>query len=173
MFGKHHTDEVKEEQSLRVSGINHPMYGKKHNEETIEKIKENRNRSVNQKEFSEKFRELNSKSVIQFSLENEFISEYESIKIASKETGCSESIIGKCCRGVIKKPRKFIFKFKDEYSKILTNSYKYKIGDNFILNDISCILIKRNKMSCIVSVDGNITSIRKKDCLFLWEKKVI
>lgn len=34
-------------------------------------------------------------------------------------------------------------------------------------------LIKRNKMSCIVSIDDVIESIRKKDCLFLWQKNII
>jgi hypothetical protein len=173
MFGKTHTDEVKETHSLRVSGINHPMFGKTHNRETINKIKEKRRLSVNQDKSNILSRERNSKSVLQFSISGEFIQEFKSIKIAALFTKCSESIIGKSCRGVIKSPRRFIFKFKNEYSKVLTNSYLYKIGDCFILNNIEYILIKRNKMSCIVSENNNMVSLRKKDCLFIWEKKLV
>jgi group I intron endonuclease len=173
MFGKHHSEKTKEEHSLRVSGVNHPMFGKKHNEETINKIKERRNKSNIQERLNKISTEVNSKVVLQFSLDGDFISEYESIKIASEKTGCSESIIGKCCRGVIKNPRKFIFRFKDENSKILNNSYRYKLGDIFEMDGKTYKLIKRNKMSCIVSIDDVIESIRKKDCLFLWQKNII
>lgn len=173
MFGKHHSEKTKEEHSLRVSGVNHPMFGKKHNEETINKIKERRNKSNIQERLNKISTEVNSKVVLQFSLDGDFISEYESIKIASEKTGCSESIIGKCCRGVIKNPRKFIFRFKDENSKILNNSYRYKLGDIFEMDGKTYKLIKRNKMSCIVSIGDVIESIRKKDCLFLWQKNII
>jgi len=149
------------------------MFGKKHNEETINKIKERRNKSNIQERLNKISTEVNSKVVLQFSLDGDFISEYESIKIASEKTGCSESIIGKCCRGVIKNPRKFIFRFKDENSKILNNSYRYKLGDIFEMDGKTYKLIKRNKMSCIVSIDDVIESIRKKDCLFLWQKNII
>lgn len=173
MFGKTHTDEIKEDQSLRVSGINHPMFGKTHSKETIDRIRENRNKSVDQDKSNIDSRERNSKSVLQFSLSGEFIQEFKSIKIAAIETGRSESIIGKSCRGVIKNPRSFIFKFKDDSSRVLNNSFEYKIGDIFILNNSEYILLKRNKMSCIASKDGVILSFRKRDCLLLWEKKTL
>ena len=173
MWGRTHTDEVKETQSLRFSGTNHPMYGQTHSSEIIDKIKLNRSLSVNQNEFDVLSRERNSKSVMQFSLTNEFIDEYESIKIASKITGCSESIIGKSCRGVIKKPRKFIFKFKDGSSNILLNSYFFKIGDFFKIDGDDYKLVKRNKMSCIVEHGNDILTLRKKDFNFLWKKNII
>lgn len=167
MYGKTHNDNVKNNQSLKVSGINHPMYDKKHSNKTIEKIREHK-LNINSNSI------LNSKVVIQYSLNNEFISEYESIKIASIQTGCSESIIGKCCRGMIKNPRKFIFKFKDDSSKILRNSFRYKKGYKFILNGEEFILIKRLKMSCVVLNESNrYTSIHKNDCLFIWDKNII
>ena len=173
MWGKTHTDEVKETHSLRVSGINHPMFGKTHSKETIDKIIDSRNKSVNQKELNRLHSELKSKSVLQFSLSGKFIQDFKSIKIAALSTGCSESIIGKSCRGVIKTPRRFVFKFKNESSKVLNNSYQYKIEDCFVLNNIEYILMKRNKMSCIVSIGDSIISLRKKQCLFIWEKKKI
>lgn len=170
MFGKHHTDEIKEEQSIRVSGLSHPMFGKTHNDETISKIKESRNKSVDQNDLNKRSHDRNIKSVLQYSLDNIFICEYESIKIASEITGISESVIGKNCRGDIKKPRRFIFKFRDESSKLLNNSFQYKIGD--VINN-EFILVKRNKTTCIVEVNSVLLTFRKKDHPYLWFKKSI
>jgi len=170
MFGKHHTEQVKEEQSLRVSGTNHPMFGKKHDEKTLKKIKENRNKNVNQEKVNQLSRELNSKSVLQFNLYGELIQEFSSIKEASEKTGCSESIIGKCCRGVIKKPRKYIFKFKDSSSLILNNSYSLKIDDIFEINNLEYRLRKRNKNSVIAENENQLFTFRQKDYPFLFEK---
>jgi len=170
MFGKHHTEKVKEEHSLRVCGTNHPMFGKKHDEETIKKIKEKRNQSIDQEKLNQFFREFHSKSVLQFNLNGEFIQEFSSIKEASKKTGCSESIIGKCCRGVIKKPRTYIFRFKEEKSFILNNSYRVKVDDIFELNGVEYKLVKRNNVSCLVQKDGVIYTFRKKDYPILFEK---
>lgn len=171
MWGKKHTDDIKETHSLKVSGVNHPMFGKSHSKEIIDKIKEKRSLSVDQDKSNMLSRERNSKSVLQYDLSGNFIDEYDSIKVAALSTKCSESIIGKSCRGDIKTPRRFLFKFKDESSKVLTNSYQYKIGDYFKIDSIEYKLIKRNKMSCIASIDNNILSLRKKECLFIWEKK--
>lgn len=109
MFGKHHSEEIKEKHSLRISGVNHPMYGKKHSDETLKKIKDRRNSVVKQQEINKKSAELNSKKILQFTLDGEFIKEYNSIKDASKETGLSESLIGKTCRGIVKKTIKIYF----------------------------------------------------------------
>ena len=174
MFGKKHTDKIKEEQSIRVSGKKHPMFGKKHNEETIKIIKERRNKSVDQELFNKLSKERNSKIILQFDLDNIFIKEYESIKIASKETGLSESLIGKTCRGIIKNPRKFIFKFKNDDSKILNNSFIIKKGDLLNIENKEYILIKRNKTSFIVSDEtDNYLTFRKKEYTFVWDKKSI
>jgi group I intron endonuclease len=172
MFGKKHSDEVRENHSLRVSGINHPMFGKKHSEDIIEKIKNNRN--VDQERNNEISRKNNSKSILQYDLEGNFIKEYESIKISAKETGLSESLIGKTCRGIVKNPKKFIFKFKEESSNILKNSFNIKIGDLVIIDNDEYRLVKRNKASFIVSdKDENIKSFRRKDHDFIWSKKIL
>jgi len=169
-YGKHHTDEVKEEQSLRVSGTNHPMFGRKHDEETIKKIKEKRNQVVIQEKMNQISKELNSKSVLQFTLSGDFLKEYSSIKEASIETGLSESIIGKCCRGVIKNPRRFFFKFTDSNSLILRNSFKIKIDDLFEISNLEYRLRKRNKSSVIVERENQLFTFRQKDYPFLFEK---
>jgi group I intron endonuclease len=169
MYGRHHTDEIKESHSLKVSGLNHPMYGKKHSEETLKIIREKRNASVNQEEMSKKSAELNSKKVLQFSLDGEFLNEFNSIKEASLNLGISESLIGKTCRGQIKNPRKFIFKFKDMDSNVLTNSFEIKIGDFYSGKK----LIKRNKTSAIVESQMGLETLRKVNHPDIWKKKSI
>ena len=129
MYGKHHTEVVKEQHSLRVSGSNHPMFGKKHNQETIQKIKDKRNAAVNQAKMSKKSAEFNSKKILQFTLEGEFIKEFKSIKEAAQELNLSESLIGKTCRGLVKTPSKFVFKFKEEKDKVMVNSFLIKEGE--------------------------------------------
>ena len=170
MWGKKHTDKVKQEQSDRVSGLKHPRYGKKHSEETIKLIKEKRNATVDQEKMNEESRLRNNKAILQFSLDGEFIQEFESIKVAANSTGLSESLIGKTCRGQVKNPRKFIFKFKDENSKVLGNSYQIKEGD--IYQDFK--LVKRNKVTVIVeNLSGEIITLKKVDYPQFWDKKQI
>ncbi len=169
MFGRTHTDEVKEDHSKKVSGLNHPMFGKVHSLEVIDKIK--KNRSIHQEKSNQISKEFNSKRVLQYSLSGEFIKEFDSIKEASKHTGLSESLIGKTCRGVVKNPRKFIFKFKEEKDSVYRNSFELKIGDQFIYDDQLYILIKRNKKSAIAELDGSTISIRSKDLPILFQKK--
>jgi len=169
-FGKHHTEKVKQEQSDRVNGINHPMFGKKHSDETIEKIKVSRNKEGFQEKMNEISKEVNSKKIIQCDLEGNFIKEFNSIKEASNELNMTESSIGRRCRNLVKIPSKFIFKFKEEKDKVLRNSFIYKIGDSININGKDLILHKRNKKSCFFIEDKETISIKKDDCLFLWDK---
>jgi group I intron endonuclease len=172
-YGKNHTEEVKEEHSIRISGANHPMWGKKHNEETLKKIRTRRNENVDQQKLVQLSKELNSKSVIQMTLDGHFIAEFSSIKEASIQTGCSESIIGKCCRGVIKKPRKFIFEFKNSESFELKNSFEIKIGDKFLVNGLEYKLVKRNKQSVVGEIEKQLFTFRKKDYPELFKKRLL
>ena len=80
----------------------------------------------------------------------------------------SESLIGKTCRGIIKNPRKFIFKFKEEGDKVLNNSYELKEGDVYK----SFKLIKRFIMTVIVEENGIEKILRKKEYPIFWNKKI-
>lgn len=53
-----------------------------------------------------------TKKVFQYSLENEFISEYNSVSEASKDTGCNETSIAKVCRGERNKCGGFKWRYK-------------------------------------------------------------
>ena len=51
------------------------------------------------------------KKVFQYSLNNKYINEYESIMAASKATNLNNSNIGKCCNGILKKYGNYIWSF--------------------------------------------------------------
>lgn len=170
-FGKNHTERVKENHSLRVSGLDHPMWGRKHHERTKQKIKERRNAAVDQDKMIQLSRDRNSKAVLQFDLEGLFMKEFFSIKEAAIKSGCSESIIGKCCRGAIKRPRKYIFRFKNTQSLELKNSFLYKINTLFEIDGEEYRLVKRNRSSAIGSKDSTLFTFRKKDHPQLFDKR--
>jgi hypothetical protein len=86
------------------------------------------------------------------------------------ETGLSGSLIGKICRGVVKNPRKFIFKFKNEKDKILRNSFRIKEGDFIEIDGVNHSLFKRNFKSFVVELDGELKSYRRRDFEFIWNK---
>lgn len=80
--------------------------GKKKSDETKEKIKNSVLNSVNCKN--------QFKPVKQFTLDGKFIMEYGSISEASMNTGINFDTISGCARGLIRNPRKFIWKFFNE-----------------------------------------------------------
>lgn len=62
------------------------------------------------------------KPVLQYDLNGFFINEYPSVQEAAKKSGMSRWAVSDILNGKIKKPRKYIFKFKTEIP-----FYKYKI----------------------------------------------
>ena len=77
------------------AGENHPMFNKHHSDETRNKLS---------KHFS--------KPVIQLSLNNEYINEYESAKIAEEKTGVPFYTIKNICNGRIKKSKQYKWRYK-------------------------------------------------------------
>ena len=53
----------------------------------------------------------NAKPIEQYDLNNTFIAEYGSTRLAADATGLTQSVIQKCLKGLVQKP-KFIFKYK-------------------------------------------------------------
>ena len=148
MFGKTHTEEVKRKHSDLVSGDGHPMFGKKHNDETVQKIKESVNKPDAKRKHMENIMRVAEKAkkiVFQYDSDMNFIAEYPSAKEAAQLTNIPESSLNKSCRGEIKGPlyKKYYFRYKDGLIK--NNSFVVKINDNFEYDGVEYSLIKRFK----------------------------
>jgi len=172
-YGKTHTEEVRRLQSERFIGSSHPMFGMTHSEDAKRIISERRKAGLDQEKHARLSSERNSKAVVQYTLGGEFVAEYESVKVASKVTGLSESLIGKTCRGVVKSPRKFVFRFKDNESSVMVNSFVYKIGETLSLEGVDYTLLKRMSRSFLVSRDGVELTFRRSDFPFVWDKRSV
>lgn len=171
-WGKKHTDIVKDAHSERVSGISHPMYGKKHSEETKKKLVEHRRNNISNQKIKEACQRFN-KPVLMFDLQFNFISEFISVKEASALTGINESVISKCCRGLVKTPTRFYFKYKNIVDKIKNNKFVININDSFVKDGREWRLVKRNKKTCVCESDGEMLTLHVRDNAFLFEKEKI
>lgn len=89
-------------------GENNPNYGKHLTEEAKQKIREAQTGRKKSKETLKKI----SKPVIQLSLDNKFIKEWDSITEASKVLGCNKSLIMRVCQGKQKTAKGFHWKYK-------------------------------------------------------------
>lgn len=66
----------------------------------------------NKREYRNKGVNSKSKTILQYTLHNEFIEEHKSMVLASNKTGINRVSIGDCCKGKQNKAGNFIFKFK-------------------------------------------------------------
>ena len=116
-----HSDETRrkiKENHFDISGKNHPMYGKHCNDEVKQKISKSmtgRKHTVSpetcikisnalkgremKKEWIEKMAEGHKKSVLQYSLDNQLIKRWDSIKDIEIELGISHQCVVACCKG--------------------------------------------------------------------------
>lgn len=171
-YGNNHTDIVKKSHSDRVSGFNHPMYNKKHKDETIEFLKDHRKNNIsneNIKEACNKFK----KPVLMYDLKMNFIKEFRSVKEASISLDINESIISKCCRGDIIKPTRYYFKYKNTEDKIKNNKFLIPKDGKFKYDGNEYILKKRNKKTAICyCVNDNIeVIIHQRDFKYIFYKE--
>ena len=168
-YGKTHSDKNKKKQSKLVSGIKHPMYGKAHNIDTIKKLKKHRCENISNDNIKESCQKFN-KPILMYDLNLNFLKEFKSVKKASEETKINESIISKCCRGDIKKPTRFYFKYKNKDDKIKNNKYVLSIGEEFTINYKTYKLVKRNKKTSICKYNDQLYTFHHNDYQFLIEK---
>lgn len=117
-IGKIVSKETREKQSLYAKNRyknkeNHPMYGKKHRQESIDNIILHRRsyKGSNNPNYG-KHNKL-SKKVVQLSKDLNIISSYASIWEASKITGYDNSGISKACNGKQKTCGGYIWKYAD------------------------------------------------------------
>lgn len=113
-LGKHNSEETKRKQSESMKGNKNPMYGKKQSEEIIgkrvEKIKGKKRTEETKIKMMKS--QPNSKQVLQYDLNGNFIREWESIGQAAKELNVNRVLIGRCCNGVAHTAGSFIWKLK-------------------------------------------------------------
>ena len=100
MLGKHHSEEARKKMSENhwdCSGENHFMFGKHHSEETKKKISNKKKGIPNEK---------CSKKILQFTLDDEFVREWESIAECERN-GYNRANICYCCQGKRKSHKGF------------------------------------------------------------------
>lgn len=99
-YGNNHfkrSEETRNKMSEAQTGEKNPMFGKHHSEKTRNKMAESK--GIN--------------GILQYSIDGEFIAEYPSTREASRQTGCDNSSISKCCKGKLKSTGGFIWKYKE------------------------------------------------------------
>lgn len=69
-------------------------------------------------DLREPFKRITQKNILQFTLNNEFVTEYNSIDEASKITGINKHSISKCLSHDNKSGKGFIWFYKDEYENL-------------------------------------------------------
>lgn len=139
-YGKHHSNEQKEEWSKQRKGkslgADNPFYGKHHNEETIQKLSElaskrcgelnpnfnNHSLAGKNHPFYGKHHSEDTKKKISEARKGKSNSgkkikciengkEYNTIKSAALELNVDASSIGKCCKGIFKSVKGYHFEF--------------------------------------------------------------
>ena len=115
-FGKHHSEETKKKLSESLKGLQagekHPMFGKPHTEESKKKISEKQKGKKLSEETRRKMSKARingkqSKKVLQFTLDGEFVREWLSIAECTRN-GYNGANICYCCQG----KRKSAYGFK-------------------------------------------------------------
>jgi group I intron endonuclease len=170
-YGKKHSEEVKERHSELMSGVSHPMYGKKHTEEAKTRLKEHRKNNISNDLIKQSCQKFN-KEVDMYNLNMEYLKSFKSVKEASENTGINESLISKCCRGDIKSPTRYYFKYKNKTDNIKSNKFLINKGDLFFYKKDRYVLLKRNKKTCVcLNDDGKEVTIHTNDFKYLFEKE--
>lgn len=125
MYGKHRSEETKQKISNgrkgKYCGENNPMYGKQHTEETKQKM----SIAMKGKQLSEETKQKMSitrkgkpqykhrKPILQFTLDNVFVRDWDSAKSASIELNINSGFITAVCKGKHKSAYGFIWKYKN------------------------------------------------------------
>ncbi|MDS7057079.1 NUMOD3 domain-containing DNA-binding protein [Klebsiella pneumoniae] len=90
-----------------MKGENHPFYGKNHSDKTKQKMSELRKDENNPK----------ARSVVQLSIDGEFINEFKTIKEGALATDSDRANISKVCNGKYKQHNGFKWMYVEDYYK--------------------------------------------------------
>lgn len=128
--GYRHSEETKRKRSIRLTGANHPLFGKNISAETRLKIKnantgKKRSQDVINKiilfhtgkkrspEACQRIKEATKvRPVLKYDLNGNFIKEYKSISEAAIDNNTIVSNISLCCQGGAKSAKKLIWRYK-------------------------------------------------------------
>lgn len=141
-YGKHPSEETRKKQSISMKGLmsgeKHPNYGKHPSEETRKKMSESRTglkqsaETIQKRVEKLKGRKCSletkikiakankgkfNKPIYQYSLDGQFISEWESTLELKKILGYDNGTISKCCNGKRKTAYGFLWRFKKQQIK--------------------------------------------------------
>lgn len=113
--------ELSEDHKKKISnsllGHTGAMKGKYHTNEAKEKIsKANKGRVISE-EWKNRIGNSNSKTVLQYDKQGNFIREWISTKEVERELKICNGDIGKCCKGKLKTAGKYIWKYKNKSNK--------------------------------------------------------
>lgn len=89
-------------------GTNNPNYGKHLSDEAKERISKAKSGRKQSKEQKDK----KSKKVLQYTLDNKFIKEWDSLTEAAHSVGCDKSLIMRVCQGIKKTAKGYHWKYK-------------------------------------------------------------
>jgi group I intron endonuclease len=114
MLGKRHTEETKEKMRgprPSIQGENNPNYGRIYSDEEVLEI-----RKAHAKEM---------KCVVQLDVNGNLINKYESIRCANRETGIDRQCISFCCQDKYEKAGGFIWMYEYIYNQNINNIILY------------------------------------------------
>ena len=143
--GKPMSEETKRKISEKLKGVNNPNYGKPMSEEQKRKLSEavkGRTSPNKGKPMSEEQKRKLSKSVLQFTLDGEFVREWSSTKECERN-GFKSASISTCCNGKRKSHKNFIWLYEDDKHLLkerVDNIKNKRKGENPLkkLPDYSC-----------------------------------
>jgi len=89
-LGRKHSEETKAKMSIKSKG-------RKHTQESIDKM--SKARTNPSKEIRDKISKSRYKAIVQYTINGEFIREWDSAIVAGKTLGINNDMITKCCTG--------------------------------------------------------------------------
>ena len=114
--GKITSDEIKQKIINSTTGENNHFYGKEHTQKTKEKMRNHKlgktlSNDTKKKMSESQLQRTKKYKVMQFDMDNNFIAEFDCIKVAAEQTNSNEKCIFRVCKGNRKSTNKFIWKF--------------------------------------------------------------
>lgn len=112
LLGHKHSEETKKKISKRLSGLCNPNYGKPIHKNTMKALRKSWQTDDYKQARKEGYKHR-MRPVFQYTLDNKFVAEYESIRDAARITKMNREGISRCCNNKIKTSCGYKWKFKN------------------------------------------------------------